>query len=73
MPPEEVEKVMTELSEWCEAKYGRQTELAEKLGVSKQLVANWLARRRTPTLKHFFAIQAILREEDKPKGRKTTR
>jgi transcriptional regulator with XRE-family HTH domain len=62
MPPEEVEKLITDLTAWCEAKYGRQTELAEKLGVSKQLVANWLARRRTPTLKHFFAIQAIIRE-----------
>ena len=73
MPPEEVEKLITELAVWCEAKYGRQTELADKLGPSKQLVANWLARRRTPTLKHFFAIQAILREQDKPKGKKSTR
>jgi transcriptional regulator with XRE-family HTH domain len=73
MPPEEVEKLIAELTAWCGAKYGRQTELADKLGVSKQLVANWLAGRRTPTLKHFFAIQAILREQPKPKSRKSTR
>jgi hypothetical protein len=43
MPPEEVEKLITELTAWCEAKYGRQTELADRLGVSRQLVANRLA------------------------------
>jgi hypothetical protein len=41
--PEELEKLITELTAWCEAKYGRQTELADRLGVSKQLVANWFA------------------------------
>jgi hypothetical protein len=34
-----------ELTAWCGAKYGRQTLLADKLGVSKQLVTNWLAGR----------------------------
>jgi hypothetical protein len=63
MPPEEVEKLMAELSAWCEAKYGRQSELADKLGVSKQLVANWLAGRRALTLKHYFAIQGFLKDQ----------
>jgi transcriptional regulator with XRE-family HTH domain len=57
MPPEEVEKLVAELSAWCEAKYGRQSELADKLGVSKQLVANWLENE--PTIKAPIAAETL--------------
>ncbi len=60
MPPEELDKLMAELTAWCGEKYGRQAEIAEKLGVSKQLVTNWLAGRRAPTLKYFFKLRAFL-------------
>jgi hypothetical protein len=60
MPPEELDRLIAELDAWCTSKYGRQTEIADHLGVSKQLVANWLARRRTPTLRHYFAIRTFL-------------
>jgi transcriptional regulator with XRE-family HTH domain len=62
MPPEELDKLMADLRAWCDARYGRQAELAAELGVSKQLVTNWLAGRRKPTLKHFFEIRRFLDE-----------
>jgi len=68
MPPDEVEKILTEMEAWCSKKYGRQTELAEALGVSKQLVANWIARRRALTLKNYFAIRDFLNREKKKSG-----
>jgi hypothetical protein len=40
MPPEEVEKLIAEMAAWCEAVHGRQTELADRLGVSH--VVNWI-------------------------------
>jgi transcriptional regulator with XRE-family HTH domain len=65
MPPEELDKLMADLRAWCDEKYGRQAELADELGVSKQLVTNWLAGRRSPTLKHFFEIRRFLDEQGK--------
>ena len=57
MAAQELDKLISELTSWCKAKHGRQRELAAMLGVSEQLVSNWLARRKTPTLQHGLQIQ----------------
>jgi transcriptional regulator with XRE-family HTH domain len=62
MPPKELDKLIADLNAWCKAKHGRQREFAAALGVSEQLVTNWLAGRRAPTIKHFFRIQQFLRK-----------
>ena len=54
-----------------EARYGRQHEIAQMLGVSDALVANWIARRKTPTLKHGLKLLEFLkarRQHSKKKG-----
>jgi transcriptional regulator with XRE-family HTH domain len=57
------EKLICDLQAWVHGKYGRAALLARKLGVSKQLVSNWITRRRTPTLHDALAIQAFLKRE----------
>jgi transcriptional regulator with XRE-family HTH domain len=57
MAAQELDNLISELTSWCKAKHGRQRELAAMLGVSEQLVSNWLARRKTPTLKHGFKFR----------------
>jgi transcriptional regulator with XRE-family HTH domain len=69
MAAQELDNLISELISWCKAKHGRQRELAAKLGVSEQLVSNWLARRKTPTLQHGLQIQGLLKKRGK--GRKT--
>ena len=63
--PQEVDKLISELTAWCRAQHGRQRELAAMLGVSEQLVSNWLARRKTPTLQHGLQIQDFLSKRKK--------
>jgi antitoxin component HigA of HigAB toxin-antitoxin module len=65
MPPEEAEKLVAELEAWCGAEHGRRAEVAKALGVSRQYVTNVLARRRSLTLKHYFALQEFLRKQRK--------
>jgi transcriptional regulator with XRE-family HTH domain len=58
----------SELTAWCRARHSRQRELAALLGVSEQLVSNWLARRKTPTLQHGLQIQEILKKQRKSRN-----
>jgi transcriptional regulator with XRE-family HTH domain len=68
MAAQELERLISELTSWCKVKRGRQRELAAMLGVSEQLVSNWLARRKTPTLQRGLQIQQFLKRREK--GRK---
>lgn len=63
MPPEEVERLMIELQVWCKGKHGRQRKLADAIGVSEQVVSNWLNRRKTPSLKYWLALQAFAKKQ----------
>jgi DNA-binding XRE family transcriptional regulator len=60
MPRKEAEKLLLELKEWADARYGRRAEVAQLLGVSKQLISEWFAGRSTPTWDHGLAIAAFL-------------
>lgn len=63
MPREEVEKLLLELREWADRGYGRRSELAQMLGVSKQLVSEWFSGRSVPTWGHGLAIAAFLKKQ----------
>jgi predicted XRE-type DNA-binding protein len=41
----EVEALINELQDWCKEKYGRNSEIAQMLGVSRQLVSDWFSGR----------------------------
>jgi hypothetical protein len=50
---------MSELLTWCKEERGR--ELAAAIGVTEQVVSNWLYiyRRKTPSLRYWLAFQAF--------------
>jgi transcriptional regulator with XRE-family HTH domain len=62
MPPQELDTLMTELKAWCKEEHGRQKAVAEELGVTEQLVSNWIARRKTPGLENYLKLQALLKK-----------
>ena len=53
--------LVDELQNWCREKYGRNTEAAEALGVSRQLLSDWFAGRTVPSLVTGFKIQEFLK------------
>ncbi|MGA8656641.1 MAG: helix-turn-helix domain-containing protein [Chthoniobacterales bacterium] len=68
MPPEELDRLMAELRTWCKANHGEQKKLAEALGISEQLLSNWIARRKTPGLQKYLALHALLNERRRGSG-----
>jgi len=69
MAPKESEKLISDLRVWADAKYGRRAELARMLGVSRQLVSDWLAGRTTPTLDSGLKLQAFLKKQSRKSSR----
>jgi hypothetical protein len=69
MPPKESEILIAELKAWADAKYGRRSAIARMLGLSPQLVSDWLAGRKTPTLDTGFQLQAFLKKQRRAKSR----
>jgi predicted transcriptional regulator len=62
MPPR-TDELLAGVKVWCARKRGRQTELANILGVQRSAVTNWFAGRKTPTLEQGLAIQEFLESE----------
>jgi hypothetical protein len=62
MPPHEVDKLMSELLAWSKEERGRGRELAAAIGVTEQVVSNWLYRRKNPSLKYWLELQAFAKK-----------
>jgi transcriptional regulator with XRE-family HTH domain len=69
MEPKESEMLIAELKAWADEKYGRRSELARMLGLSPQLVSDWFAGRKTPTLDTGLKLQRFLKKWRKAKSR----
>ena len=57
----EIDRVLSELREWCKAEYGRQAEVARTLGVPRQAVYDWINKRKMPSLTMWIRIQSFLK------------
>ena len=55
--------LIAQLKSWCQAERGRSSRLAEHLGVTRHVVSNWLAGRRSPSLDQGLKIQEFLKKE----------
>jgi predicted transcriptional regulator len=62
MGSEELKELMAELAKACKP-YGRQKEVAKELGVSEQILSNWLSGSRVPLLKNLFKIEEYLKKQ----------
>jgi hypothetical protein len=58
MPP--IERLIEDVSAWCSQKRGRQTELADLLGVHRSAITNWFAGRQGPTAKQAEMMRDLL-------------
>jgi DNA-binding transcriptional regulator YiaG len=65
--PSRTEKLLAEIKEWCDAEYGRRSELAPTIGTSPQIVTDWFAGRKTPTLEQGLAMLELLKREPRAK------
>lgn len=59
-----LERLLGEARAWCEMERGRQTKVAEFLGVSRQAVSAWLAAnpKKHPTAEQALALQEFLKK-----------
>jgi transcriptional regulator with XRE-family HTH domain len=62
MSDTEVKSLIYELKTWCKEKHGRNAQIAEMLGVSRQLVSDWFSGSAVPTWKTGLKIQAFLKK-----------
>jgi hypothetical protein len=63
MATKESTALIAELKAWADEKYGRRSELARMLGLSPQLVSDWFAGRKTPTLDVGLQLQTFLKKQ----------
>src|SRR5258708_7501629 len=68
MSPKESEILMAELKSWCDERYGRRAEVADAIGVSRQIVSDWIKGRAIPNLDNGLALQAFLRKRRRRKA-----
>jgi transcriptional regulator with XRE-family HTH domain len=68
-PQKESEILIAELKAWCEEQYGRRAEVAERIGVSRQVVTDWLHGRAVPSLDNGLKLQAFLKKVRRTKAR----
>jgi transcriptional regulator with XRE-family HTH domain len=54
---------MSELERWAHQEHGRKAQLAREIGVSRQLVSDWIALRRDPSLNQYLKLQAFLKQQ----------
>jgi hypothetical protein len=65
MPEKELEQLILSLRAWCSEKHGRQKEPAKAVDVREDTISHWLARRKDPGLKKFFAPKAFLEKQNR--------
>jgi hypothetical protein len=56
----EQDRLLAHLRDWCRQGHGRQSLLASKLNVSKQLVSAWLNGARSMSLDEWLQIKSII-------------
>ena len=67
MSPRESELLIAELKTWCNERYGRRAEVAEAIGVSRQIVSDWLAGRSVPSLDNGLKLLRFLKKQRRQK------
>jgi transcriptional regulator with XRE-family HTH domain len=66
MPPK-TQKLIDALKAWCDKGHVRRTEVAEKVGASRQAITNWFSGRQQPTAEQVLAVQEFLEEMKEPR------
>jgi DNA-binding XRE family transcriptional regulator len=65
--PEREQQLLAELRLWCGRKWGRQAEVARRIGVSPQTVNDWLTDRKKMTGNQALNVLELVAKERKRK------
>jgi hypothetical protein len=65
----EIEKIISELREWCDMERGRRVQIAKMCGVSRQLVNDWFNRKTDPMAETLFNIRDFLKTQRRRKAK----
>lgn len=63
MSDPEIENLINQLRDWCKEEYGRNSEVARTLGVSRQLISDWFAGRTVPSWAAGRQIEKFLKKQ----------
>jgi transcriptional regulator with XRE-family HTH domain len=63
MTAPELEKLLNDLKTWCDKERGRQAKIAERLGVSRGLVNDWITGRREPGTNEYISLRNFLKRQ----------
>jgi transcriptional regulator with XRE-family HTH domain len=63
MTAPELEKLLNDLKTWCDEERGRQAKIAERLGVSRGLVNDWITGRREPGTNEYISLRNFLKRQ----------
>lgn len=63
--PNEVEKLLEQVKTWCAEKWGRQSELAKAVSVTRHTVSDWIHGRKRMTLQQFLDVKEFLGQQKK--------
>lgn len=69
MSAERTQRLIAEVKLWCEEHQIKQVELAQSLGVSPQLVTEWIKGRKHPTGEQALAMLELIKSKPKAKKR----
>jgi len=58
------DNLIADLKRWCDADYGRASELARILNVNRQVVSDWFARKSSPNSEVTLAIIEFLEDPE---------
>jgi transcriptional regulator with XRE-family HTH domain len=59
----EMEALIADLKAWCKAKHGRNLKIAEVIGVSPQLVSDWINGNADPTVGNWLNLRDFLKKQ----------
>jgi transcriptional regulator with XRE-family HTH domain len=63
MMPPRTQKVLDSLKAWCDQGRGRQSEVADVIGTTRQAINHWFAGRQQPTAEQILAVQEFLAKQ----------
>jgi hypothetical protein len=68
--PPKTRAIVDQLKEWCEAEYGRKSEVARAIGTKPQVITNWFGNWQGPTAEQILTVIDFLKNQERPKRRK---
>ena len=57
-------KILSQLRDYCDLQYGRRSKVARVLGLQRQVLTHWFAKRKQPTCEQILMVLEFLRSQE---------